>query len=427
MNRAHPLRFAGLIVGLLGLLVSSCAVTERTTSTASTAAASATTHSAPPLLLISLDAFRWDYCALHPDQTPHLRQLMREGVSARGMISAFPSNTFPNHYTIATGLYPSHHGIINNEFFDPRLGQFFHYNVASSIRDPRWWGGEPIWITAVRQNRPSAAYFWVGSEAEIGGRRPTFWKPFDPNAAFEPRLEELMGWLQLPPDRRPAVTAFYLEETNSIGHKFGPDSPELIAAIKLQDDRIGTIMDRLNAAHLAVNLVVVSDHGMTSVSPERVVLLNRYLDPATVQIDFDGPVCGLRPHSGDVAALLKTLASLPHAKAWRVEDLPARFHVDGNNPRNPPIWIVPEEGWEIYTQARLDSYLGRFSKGDHGYDPAFTSMRGILIAHGPSFKSDGRVVDPVENVHVYNLLCAALHLTPAPNDGDDRLVRQMLR
>ena len=143
MNRAHPLRFAALIVGLLGLLVSSCAVTERTTSTASTAAASATTHSAPPLLLISLDAFRWDYCALHPDQTPHLRQLMREGVSARGMISAFPSNTFPNHYTIATGLYPSHHGIINNEFFDPRLGQFFHYNVASSIRDPRWWGGEP--------------------------------------------------------------------------------------------------------------------------------------------------------------------------------------------------------------------------------------------------------------------------------------------
>jgi predicted AlkP superfamily pyrophosphatase or phosphodiesterase len=419
MSRPHRVAFAALIFGLLGLLLGSCAVTDRN-------APRAEAGLPPPLLLISLDAFRWDYCALHPAETPHLRQLMRDGISARGLISVFPSNTFPNHYTIATGLYPSHHGIINNEFFDPTLGQFFRYNVAASSRDSRWWGGEPIWNTAVRQHRPSAASFWVGSDAVIGGRQATFWKPYDPNLPFAPRLEELMGWLRLPPERRPAVIALYLEETNSIGHKFGPDSPELIAAIKLQDDRIGTIMDRLRAEHLAVNLVVVSDHGMTPVSPERVILLNRYLDPATVQIDFDGPVCGLRPRSGDVAGLLQRLASLPHAKAWRVEDLPARFHV-GGNPRNPPVWIVPEEGWEIYTQARLDSYQGRFSKADHGYDPAFASMRGILIAQGPSFQSGGRVIDAVENIHVYNLLCAALHLTPAPNDGDDRLVRQMLR
>lgn len=420
MTRACRLRFPALVFGLLGLLLCSCTVGERP------ASAAAGTVPPPPLLLISLDAFRWDYCALHPAETPHLRQLMREGISARGLISAFPSNTFPNHYTIVTGLYPSHHGIINNEFFDPQLGQLFHYNVAASTRDPRWWGGEPIWITAVRQHQPSASSFWVGTEAEIGGRRATFSRPFDANLAFEPRLEELLGWLRLPPGRRPAVTAFYLEETNSIGHKYGPDSPELAAAIKLQDDRIGVIMDRLKADNLAVNLVVVSDHGMTPVSPERVIVLNHYLDPATVQIDFDGPVCGLRPRSGDVAALLKSLESLPHAKAWRVEDLPPRFHT-GGNPRNPPVWIVPDEGWEIYTQTRFDSYLGRFSKGDHGYDPAFTSMRGILIAQGPSFKSGGGVIDPVENVQVYNLLCAALHLTPAPNDGDDRLARLMLR
>lgn len=420
MNRLLRFRCAALVLGVLALFLSSCAVGQRTLP----AATPGTTT--PPLLLISLDAFRWDYCALHPDETPHLRQLMREGVSARNMISAFPSNTFPNHYTIVTGLYPSHHGIINNEFFDPDLGQVFHYNVSASVQNSQWWKGEPIWVTAARQHRVTASSFWVGSEAEIGGYRPTFWKPYDPKLPFEPRLEELMGWLHLPPERRPALITFYLEETNSIGHKYGPDSPELAAAIKLQDDRIGTLLERLQAEKLPVNLVIVSDHGMTPISLQRIVLLNDYLDPTTVQIDFDGPACGLRPRSGDVAGLLKALAPLQHAKAWRVEDLPARFHV-GGNPRNPPVWIVPEEGWEIYTQTRLDSYRNTFNQGDHGYDPAFTSMRGILIAHGPSFKSDGSVIDPVENIHVYNLLCAALHLTPAPNDGDDRLVRQMLR
>lgn len=420
MNRTLRSHFAALVLGLLCLFLGACTIGQRSASTA------AETVSPPPLLLISLDAFRWDYCALHPEETPHLRQLMREGISTRGLISAFPSNTFPNHYSIVTGLYPSHHGIINNEFFDPRLGQLFHYNVPASVQNKQWWGGEPIWVTAARQGRVTASSFWVGSEAEIGGYRPTFWKPYDPKLAFEPRLEELMGWLHLPADRRPAVITFYLEETNSIGHKYGPDSPELATTLKLQDDRIGKLLERLRAENLPVNLVIVSDHGMTPISLQRIVVLNDYFDPATVQIDFDGPVCGLRPRSGDVAALLKSLEPLQHAKAWRVEDLPARFHITAN-PRNPPVWVVPDEGWEIYTQARFDSYRNNFNKGDHGYDPAFTSMRGILIAHGPAFKSDGSVIDPVENVHVYNLLCAALHLTPAPNDGDDRLVRQMLR
>jgi predicted AlkP superfamily pyrophosphatase or phosphodiesterase len=128
-----------------------------------------------PLILISLDGFRWDYCALHPDETPNLRRLAREGVAARALIPVFPSNTFPNHYSIVTGLYPSHHGIINNDMFDSRLGEFFHYKSPAAVHDPRWWGGEPIWVTAVKQGRKSASLYWVGSEAEIEGTRPTFW------------------------------------------------------------------------------------------------------------------------------------------------------------------------------------------------------------------------------------------------------------
>jgi predicted AlkP superfamily pyrophosphatase or phosphodiesterase len=379
----------------------------------------------PPLILISLDAFRWDYCALHPDETPNLRRLAREGVAARGLVPVFPSNTFPNHYSIATGLYPAHHGIINNDFFDADLGELFHYNRAASAQDRRWWRGEPIWVTAVKQGHPSASSFWVGSEAEIGGVRPTFWKPYTTTITFEQRLDELMGWLHLPAERRPAVITFYLEETNSIGHKFGPDSPELTAAIKLQDGRIGTLLERLRADGIAANLVIVSDHGMTPISVERVILLDDYLKQPEVQVDFDGPVAGLRPLAGDVESMLHALAPLQHARAYRAEDLPARFHVAAG-PRIPPVWIVPEEGWEIYFRSHFETYRKTFNHGDHGYDPAFTSMHGIFIANGPSFLR-GVELPEMENIHVYNLLCAALGLKPAPNDGDNRLVRAVLR
>ena len=379
----------------------------------------------PPLLLISADAFRWDYCALHPAETPHLAQLIREGCTARALIPVYPSNTFPNHYAIATGLYPAHHGIINNDMFDPESQAFFKYNRPASVHEDRWWGGEPIWVTAIKQGQKSASSFWVGSEAAIKGVRPTFWKRYDATIPFEKRLDELAGWLALPADQRPEVITFYLEETNSIGHKFGPDSPELAAAVKLIDGRVGAILDRLKAEGHIVNLVMVSDHGMTPISKDRVILLDDYLDLTSVQVDFFGPEAGLRPLDGNAASIVRALSGLPHAKAYLSQDLPARLHLK-DNPRIPPVWIMADEGWEIETRKHVEASHGKFNKGDHGYDPAFNSMRGILIAHGPSFKS-GVVVDPVENIHIYNLLCAALGLQPAPNDGDDRLVKTALR
>lgn len=381
-----------------------------------------------PLIVISIDAFRWDYCALHPEVTPHLRQLAREGVAARALIPVFPSNTFPNHYAIVTGLYPSHHGIINNIEFDPVLGEFFHYNQTRSARDGRWWRGEPIWVTAVKQGRKSACALWPGSEAEIEGVRPTFFKPYDYSIPFEKRLDEVIGWLTLPAGQRPAVVTFYLEETNAAGHKFGPDSPEVVSAIKLIDDRIGVFVARLAAEKIPANLVIVSDHGMTSCSADRVLVLDDYIDLGTVQVDFDETVAGLRPLPGnDVEHIMQKLAALPpQAKAYRVADLPARLHVDASNPRVPPVWIIPIEGWQVERRGLYQATKDAFLKGQHGYDPAFASMRGILIANGPAFKS-GVTIDPVENVHLYNLFCAALGLKPAPNDGDDRLVQSVLR
>ena len=384
----------------------------------------------PPLVLISLDGFRWDYGALHPAETPHLRRLMREGVTARSLIPVFPSNTFPNHVSIVTGLYPAHHGIINNTFFDSALGSIFRYNQSASARDSRWWGGQPIWITAVKQGRASACSFWPGSEAEIGGLRPTYWKPYDyAGISFEQRLDELVAWLRLPAAQRPAVVTFYLEETNGAGHRHGPDSPQLIAAITLLDARVGALSDRLRTEGIAPNLVIVSDHGMTSCDAERVLILDDYLDLATVQIDFDETCAGLRPLAGnDVAAMMRALAKIPpqQAKAYRSNELPEHFHVAATHPRVPPVWIVPAEGWHVVRRSLYHKALTHFLRGQHGYDPGFASMGGIFIAHGPAFKS-GVVVEPVENIHIYNLLCAALALKPAPNDGDDRLVKSVLR
>jgi predicted AlkP superfamily pyrophosphatase or phosphodiesterase len=408
----------------------------------------------PPLLLVSMDGFRWDYSALHPAETPHLRQYAAEGISARELIPVYPSNTFPNHYAIATGLYPAHHGIINNEMFDPKLGEYFHYTLPADVGNSRWWGGEPIWVTAIKQGRKSASYYWVGSEAAIAGVLPTYTMHFNmaqyTSAPFEGRIDEVVRWLKLPPGQRPAVITFYLEETNSAGHKFGPDSPELAAAVKLLDGRLGALMDRLRSERLPVNLIVVSDHGMTPVSPDRVMLLDDYLDPKTVQIDFQSPVMGLRPLQGKAEDILHALANLPHGKAYladnqpppgglaglwhwldcrvirRSDYLPARFHLTGN-PRIPDVWVVPELGWHIETRAMSRVPTMHDQKGDHGFDPKYRAMHGILIADGPSFKTGGEVIGPVPNIDIYNLMCAALHLTPAPNDGDDTLVQAFLR
>lgn len=377
-----------------------------------------------PLLIISLDAFRWDYCDLHPQQTPNLRRLRSEGASARALIPVFPSNTFPNHYTMVTGLWPAHHGIINNVMFDPPSGRFFR-NTLATVRDSFWWGGEPIWVTAEKQGFRSACSFWVGSEAEIAGFRPNFWRIYDVTLPFETRLNELAGWFQLPPEQRPQVVAFYLEEANSVGHTFGPDSPELVATIQKLDTQVGQILDRLSALAVVPNLVVVSDHGMSNVIPSRCIALDGYIDLNAVQIDFAGPAAGLRPLNGTVDALVEKLKALPPgAKVYRLEELPARFHLK-DNPRLPPVWVLPEEGGSIGTKDALAAWEKK-TRGEHGYDPQLANMQATLIVHGPAFRTDGAVIAPVENIHLYNLFCAVLHLKPAPNDGDDRLVRSLL-
>ena len=384
-----------------------------------------------PVILISIDGFRWDYCERHPHESPTLRALQREGVHARGLVPVFPSNTFPNHYSIVTGLYPANHGIVNNDFLDAESGLVFHYTQPNAARDPRWWRGEPIWATAVKQGKKSAASFWVGSETAIAGVRPTFWKPYDYSIPFPARLDELIGWLKLPPAERPAIVAFYFTETNAAGHRFGPDSPELVAAIETVDRCLGAMVARLRSEKIAANLVIVSDHGMTATARTRALILEDFFPAGSYLVDSDGSVATLRPAGeSDVATLLAAAKKIPHAKAYRVEELPARLHMKPT-PRAAPVWVLPDEGWQVVARATFDRFTKSYApadyiQGDHGYDPALPSMHGIFIANGPAFRRGAEIPD-VENIHIYNLLCTLLGLKPAPNDGDDRLAKAALR
>lgn len=383
-----------------------------------------------PLLLVSLDGFRWDYTEKYAAEAPTLRALQRDGASLQALIPVFPSNTFPNHYTLVTGLYPAKHGIVNNDFYEPESQQFFHYNQPARALDPRWWGGEPIWVTAIRQGRRAATAFWVGSEVPIDGIRPNFWQRFDYSIPFADRLDQVVRWLTLPAGERPDVVTFYLEETNGAGHRFGPDSPETAAAVKLLDTRIAALLARLRAAGIEPNLVVASDHGMTATHVDRVVLIDDVVDRNAVLIEAEGSVLAARPLQGDAPALARALGRLPHVQVFLAEDLPPRFQLRGSS-RIAPVWVLPEEGWLVGTRTNYERLKTRykergFLQGDHGYDPALPSMHGILIAHGPAFRR-GVVAPAAENIHVYPLLCAVLGLKPAAVDGDDRLVRALLR
>jgi predicted AlkP superfamily pyrophosphatase or phosphodiesterase len=235
----------------------------------------------------------------------------------------------------------------------------------------------------------------------------------------------VIHWMRLPIEQRPAIVCFYLEEGNSVGHKWGPNSPQIRATVKQLDDRVGQLLARLRQERITMNVVIISDHGMTDISTDRVVLLDDYLDLSSVQVDFFGSVVGLRPLEGSALSIVRALSAIPHAQAMLSTDLPDRFHLK-DNPRIPPVWVRVDEGWQVDTRKHFEAVKAKYSRGDHGYDPEFATMHGIFIAHGPSFK-EGVVIEPLENIHIYNLLCAALKLKPAPNDGDDRLVRAALR
>ena len=379
------------------------------------------TSPTPILVLVSFDGWRWDYIDRY--DTPRLRALAARGVRARALIPSFPVLTFPNHYTIVTGLYPEHHGIVANMMRDPAMPERFSMS-AETAKDAAWWRGEPLWVTAIRQGRRAATMFWPGTEAAIDGVRPTAWRPFDKTVSSPARVDQVLEWLAQPEAERPAFISLYFDEVDTASHDHGIDSAAFVAAVGHLDGALGRLIDGIERLRLQdrTTLVVVSDHGMAPLSADRVVYLDDYVDPESIDITEVGGMLAASPKDGDVAALYGRLHGKHQALAiYRRERMPARLHYRGD-PRIAPVIGIPKEGWDVTTRARLAERP--LQAATHGFEPRDRSMGALFVAAGPRIRR-GLIVPSFENVEIYNFLCDVLRLRPAKNDGGFDLIKRI--
>jgi predicted AlkP superfamily pyrophosphatase or phosphodiesterase len=374
------------------------------------------------VVLVSMDAFRWDYYKIY--KTPNLNKMAKDGVKADRLIPSFPTVTFPNHYTIVTGLYPDHHGIVNNNFPAPELGLYYRIGDRTAVENPAFYGGEPVWKTAEDQGIKSASFYWVGSEAAIGGMHPSYWKRFDESVAFGSRIDTVIKWLSYPPEKRPGFITLYFEEPDAQSHDSGPISPETGRVVERLDSLIGVLRLKLSELPISkrINLIVVSDHGMGSVSSQRYTNLKEIVPERMIAGIFgSNPVYTINPVEGKTDSVLFLLNEAKGLKAYRKSEVPARWHY-GTNQRIPEVVVVADSSWSIGTRTDGSGIRG----GAHGYDNANTDMHAIFYAAGPAFKK-GYSFDRLNNTDIYNLVCKILKLKPAKNDGNPQNINHLLR
>ncbi len=374
---------------------------------------------APVTILVSIDGFKPDY--LTRGVTPNLNALATAGVSA-SMRPSFPSVTFPNHYTIVTGLRPDRSGIVGNRMEDARRpGQVF----TMATDDPFWWTeSEPIWVTAEKAGIRTATMFWPGSNVDFGGVRPTDWQQFAQGVSNRQRVDGITDWLRRPAETRPKLLTLYFDAVDSAGHKYGPDDTRTTQVVGEIDAQIGRLRRALAELGQPANLVIVADHGMAAISADRVIRIDRLLPAGSFAAISDGPYAGITPAAGreaEVAGVL--LAKHRHMSCWRKADLPERLHY-GRNPRVPPFVCLAETGWLALTREPPADHPP--SGGAHGYDTAAPEMAALFIASGPGIKPGG-TLPSFDNVDVAPLLRDLIGLPPATGiDGNDAPFRGVL-
>ncbi|XP_066968327.1 ectonucleotide pyrophosphatase/phosphodiesterase family member 1-like isoform X1 [Macrobrachium rosenbergii] len=368
-----------------------------------------------PLLLVSLDGFRADF--LGRNLTPSIRNLADRGVHAEYLMPSYPTVTFPNHYTIVTGLLPESHGIIANSFYDPEFRENFSLSGNASV-EGRWWGGEPIWNTVTRQGKKSATFFWPGSGADINGRRPTYWRQYNTSIPFEDRVLQGLEWLSLPQDRRPSFVSLYFREPDHACHEYGPDSKETNKELRRMEKIVNMLMTGLKERNLlnCVNVILLSDHGATEAGEERVIDLKEYLpnllEVARYQRSVVSRIGPKKKREEDMLKIMRNLTRIRDDNVMRVylkEGLPKRMHFSKNH-RIEDILIEMDLG---YTTQFNSSWA---LEGQHGYDNYYSAMNALFIAYGPDFKQYTKV-KPFQNIELYNLMCEMVAVKPAVNNG----------
>lgn len=383
----------------------------------------------PTVILISLDGFRYDY--FEKFQPEFLNRLAKKGVRAKWMIPSFPTKTFPNHYTVATGLYPAHHGIVENNVYD--FGTTFSMSKREEVQNPRWWLGEPIWVTAEKQNQISAAYFFPGSETAIGGVKPTIFNVYNGKVPPEMRVDKILSYLDLPLEKRPTMLTLYFSDVDDAGHEFSPDAEETRYAVQNVDRYIERLYNGLKARKIdeKVNVIITSDHGMASYKLQNVIFLDDYFsDKLAEKILWTNEFVQIFPKDGKTEEIFGKINNIKNLTCWNKKDIPARFNYQ-DSPRIAPIICLADEGWIVTNHKRYDDWLDDIiditkPRGAHGYDNNLVSMRAIFLAHGEAFKKN-YIAEPFENIEVYNLMCKILGLKPAKNDGDFEKIKMVLR
>jgi len=373
-------------------------------------------------VILSLDSFRWDY----PDKasTPNLDKIAKEGVKAISLIPSFPSKTFPNHYTIATGLVPDHHGLVNNAFYDVQSGKSYAINNKETRFDPAFYGGEPIWITAQNQGVKTASFYWVGSDVAIKGHYPDIWKKYDEDVPFIQRIDTIIKWLSLPKSQSPRLIMSYYHEPDGVGHEYGPDDTHTLKMVGELDSLIGIFYLRIKQLPNgdSINLILVADHGMGNISSERNVVLRDFIPEAwPVRIEGGTPNFNIYTDGAWVDSAYRSLNKASHLKVWKPSEVPECLKY-GKNPRVGNIIVVADSAWSVSVQKPENYSTG----GTHGYDTRNTDMHAIFYAIGPAFKKN-YIHPSFQNTNIYPLLAYLLGIKPTKTDGNLDTVITMLK
>ena len=374
------------------------------------------------VVLVSIDGFRYDYAKLYG--ATHLDAVAREGATAPdGMLPAYPSVTFPNHYTLVTGLYPEHHGIVAMSFYDPQRKERYAFNDPKAVTDGSWYRGVPLWSLAEKQGMRAACFFWPGSEAEIAGARPSYYLKYDEKVPDEERVDQVVDWLKLPAAKRPHFVTLYFSEVDHAGHEYGPDAPETRAAVRHVDSMIGTLRAHLAKLHLPIDLVVVSDHGMAT-EQGGWIDLDQYVDFTGVETAGSLMYPDSEQEAAKLYAKLRIVSN--KFKVYRRDRMPAELDYTGEPRIGDPV-VVPTGPYSIRVHGPADSARDHPpNKGVHGYDPgSVPEMRAIFYAEGPDIRK-GTKLKSFENVNVYPFLAEILGLNAPAIDGSAAVLEPAL-
>jgi predicted AlkP superfamily pyrophosphatase or phosphodiesterase len=385
------------------------------------------------LVIVSIDGLRHDYLTLH--QAPMLAELAAGGVHVKQLQPVFPSKTFPNHYSLVTGLHPERHGIVDNSMYDPLHQRQFAMSMADQVADGFWWQGEPIWITAELQGVKAATYFFPGSEAEIKGKRPSYWFPYVHETPNRERTEQVLAWLALPEAERPRVITLYFSDVDSAGHSYGPRSAQVAQALAEVDAELTYLVHTLRQRGQAeqVNLIISSDHGMAEVDQRKYIIADELFDGSLAQnVRFSREIVSIFPKKGQEEQLCQQIAERynpEQMRLYRKHELPARFQYQ-QHARIAPIILLAEQPWIFVRRSLLPglkadpSFLS--ARGSHGYDNQEPDMQGMLIAYGPAFKQATQV-EKLSMVDFYNVMARVVGIKPAANQGNPQALPLLLR